>query len=155
MGSAEIALNEARNAGFTEGLVLASDGFLPFDDTVALAAKYGTDGLASAELADCAWCADALGIRFYINSDAVSKEKRNEIGDYSSGAITAALPYDALPGAKAAFLASVPDSYIAMIDRETVYGLPHGKQSVLLTEKDGETFIRITEDGGKVSELRI
>lgn len=121
----------------------------------ALAAKYGTDGLASAELADCAWCADALGIRFYINSDAVSKEKRNEIGDYSSGAITAALPYDALPGAKAAFLASVPDSYIAMIDRETVYGLPHGKQSVLLTEKDGETFIRITEDGGKVSEMRI
>jgi phosphoribosylaminoimidazolecarboxamide formyltransferase/IMP cyclohydrolase len=41
VGSAEIALNEAKNAGFTEGLVLASDGFLPFDDTVALAANYG------------------------------------------------------------------------------------------------------------------
>ena len=41
VGSAEIALNEARNAGFTEGLILASDGFLPFGDTVALAAQYG------------------------------------------------------------------------------------------------------------------
>ena len=41
VGSALIALEEAKNAGFTEGLVLASDGFLPFDDTVALAARYG------------------------------------------------------------------------------------------------------------------
>ena len=41
VGSAEIALKEAQAAGFTEGLVLASDGFLPFDDTVALAAQYG------------------------------------------------------------------------------------------------------------------
>lgn len=41
VGAAEIALKEARNAGFTEGLVLASDGFLPFDDTVTLAAEYG------------------------------------------------------------------------------------------------------------------
>ena len=41
VGSAEIALKEAQAAGFTEGLVLASDGFLPFDDTVALAARYG------------------------------------------------------------------------------------------------------------------
>lgn len=41
VGSAEIALNQARAAGETEGLVLASDGFLPFDDTVELASKYG------------------------------------------------------------------------------------------------------------------
>ena len=41
VGSAEIALNEAKAAGATEGLVLASDGFLPFDDTVELASKYG------------------------------------------------------------------------------------------------------------------
>ena len=41
VGSAHIALEEAREAGFTEGLVLASDGFLPFADTVELAAKYG------------------------------------------------------------------------------------------------------------------
>lgn len=41
VGSAEIALNQAKAAGVTEGLVLASDGFLPFDDTVELASKYG------------------------------------------------------------------------------------------------------------------
>ena len=41
VGSAEIALKEAQAAGFTEGLILASDGFLPFGDTVALAAQYG------------------------------------------------------------------------------------------------------------------
>lgn len=45
VGSAEIALKEAQSAGFTEGLVLASDGFLPFDDTVALAAQYGVTAI--------------------------------------------------------------------------------------------------------------
>ena len=45
VGSAEIALNEAKAAGFTEGLVLASDGFLPFGDTVELAAKYGVTAI--------------------------------------------------------------------------------------------------------------
>ena len=45
VGSAEIALKEAHAAGFTEGLVLASDGFLPFDDTVALAAQYGVTAI--------------------------------------------------------------------------------------------------------------
>lgn len=41
VGSAEIALRQAQAAGATEGLVLASDGFLPFGDTVELASKYG------------------------------------------------------------------------------------------------------------------
>lgn len=45
VGSAEIALNEAKAAGVTEGLVLASDGFLPFDDTVELASKYGVTAI--------------------------------------------------------------------------------------------------------------
>ena len=45
VGSAEIALKEAQAAGFTEGLILASDGFLPFGDTVALAAKYGVSAI--------------------------------------------------------------------------------------------------------------
>jgi phosphoribosylaminoimidazolecarboxamide formyltransferase/IMP cyclohydrolase len=45
VGSAEIALKEAQAAGFTEGLVLASDGFLPFGDTVALAAQYGVTAI--------------------------------------------------------------------------------------------------------------
>ena len=45
VGSAEIALKQAQAAGHTEGLVLASDGFLPFDDTVAFAAEYGVTAI--------------------------------------------------------------------------------------------------------------
>lgn len=45
VGSATIALEEAKNAGATEGLVLASDGFLPFDDTVEQAASYGVTAI--------------------------------------------------------------------------------------------------------------
>ena len=45
VGSAEIALKQARDAGYTDGLVLASDGFLPFDDTVSLAAQYGVSAI--------------------------------------------------------------------------------------------------------------
>ena len=39
------ALKQAQAAGHTEGLVLASDGFLPFDDTVAFAAEYGVTAI--------------------------------------------------------------------------------------------------------------
>lgn len=41
VGSAEIALKQAKAAGVTEGLVLASDAFFPFDDCVTMAAEYG------------------------------------------------------------------------------------------------------------------
>ena len=66
VGSAEIALKEAQAAGFTENLVLASDGFLPFDDTVALAAQYGVTAIVqpggSIRDADAVAKADELGI---------------------------------------------------------------------------------------------
>jgi len=45
VGSAEIALKQAHEAGFTEGLILASDGFLPFGDTVELAARNGVSAI--------------------------------------------------------------------------------------------------------------
>ncbi len=41
VGAAEIALNWAAKNGQTENLVLASDAFLPFDDVVRLAHRYG------------------------------------------------------------------------------------------------------------------
>lgn len=66
VGSAEIALNLAREAGFTEGLILASDGFLPFDDTVSLAARYGVSAIVqpggSIRDEDAIRKADELGI---------------------------------------------------------------------------------------------
>ena len=66
VGSAEIALKEAQAAGLTEGLVLASDGFLPFDDTVTLAASYGVSAIVqpggSIRDADAIAKANELGI---------------------------------------------------------------------------------------------
>ena len=41
VGSAKIALEQAFENKVFEGLVMASDGFLPFDDTVTLAADHG------------------------------------------------------------------------------------------------------------------
>lgn len=66
VGSAEIAMKQANAAGVTEGLILASDGFLPFDDTVALAAQYGVTAIVqpggSIRDNDCIVKADELGI---------------------------------------------------------------------------------------------
>lgn len=45
IGSARIALEEARAKGEREGLVLASDGFFPFDDCVTLAAEFGVTAI--------------------------------------------------------------------------------------------------------------
>ena len=66
VGSAEIALKQAKEAGFTEDLILASDGFLPFDDTVSLAAQYGVTAIVqpggSIRDEDCVKKANELGI---------------------------------------------------------------------------------------------
>ena len=66
VGSAEIAMKQAHAAGVTEGLILASDGFLPFDDTVALAAQYSVTAIVqpggSIRDNDCVVKADELGI---------------------------------------------------------------------------------------------
>lgn len=66
VGSAEIALKQAHAAGQTENLILASDGFLPFDDTVALASQYGVTAIVqpggSIRDNDCIVKADELGV---------------------------------------------------------------------------------------------
>lgn len=41
--SAKIALEQAKEKGYTSGLVLASDAFFPFDDTVRFASEYGVE----------------------------------------------------------------------------------------------------------------
>ena len=73
VGSAEIALNEARAAGFTKDIILASDGFLPFDDTVALAARYGVTAIVqpggSIRDNDCIAKADELGITMLMTGE--------------------------------------------------------------------------------------
>lgn len=45
IGSAELALKQAHANGVTEGLILASDAFFPFDDCVTLADKMGVTAI--------------------------------------------------------------------------------------------------------------
>lgn len=45
VGSAKLALEEARAKGYTKELVLASDGFLPFGDTVSYAKEFGVTAI--------------------------------------------------------------------------------------------------------------
>lgn len=45
VGAALIALEQAKNAGNSEGLVLASDAFFPFDDVVRLVNQYGVKAI--------------------------------------------------------------------------------------------------------------
>lgn len=45
VGAAHIALEQAKNAGHTEGIILASDAFFPFDDVVKLAQQYGVTAI--------------------------------------------------------------------------------------------------------------
>ncbi|MCW2278637.1 bifunctional phosphoribosylaminoimidazolecarboxamide formyltransferase/IMP cyclohydrolase [Heliophilum fasciatum] len=45
VGSAQIAMEQAKAAGVTSGIALASDAFLPFKDTVEAAATYGVTAI--------------------------------------------------------------------------------------------------------------
>jgi len=45
VGAAHIALEQAKVAGFTKGIALASDAFFPFDDVVRIAHKYGVTAI--------------------------------------------------------------------------------------------------------------
>lgn len=70
VGSAAIALKQASEAGFTSGLTLASDGFFPFDDTVAIAAENGVTAIVqpggSVRDADSVKKADENGITMLV-----------------------------------------------------------------------------------------
>jgi phosphoribosylaminoimidazolecarboxamide formyltransferase/IMP cyclohydrolase len=45
VGAAHIAMEQAKTAGITSGMVLASDAFFPFDDVVRMAHKYGVTAI--------------------------------------------------------------------------------------------------------------
>jgi len=45
IGAAHIALEQAKTAGFSKGIVLASDAFFPFDDVVRMAHQYGVTAI--------------------------------------------------------------------------------------------------------------
>lgn len=66
VGSAHIALEQAKEAGHTSGICLASDAFFPFDDVVRMAAQYGVTAIiqpgGSVRDEDSIKACDELGI---------------------------------------------------------------------------------------------
>ncbi len=120
-----------------------------------LSTRYDVSDPVRLDESGFSWNSDALGIRFCFNSDVVPNEKRWEAGDYSGAAVTAAVPYTALHTEKAAFLADAPEEYIARMETETVYDLPHGDMSVMITEQDGNVVLRRMPDKGKAEDLII
>lgn len=66
VGSAHIALEQAKEAGHTSGICLASDAFFPFDDVVKMAAQYGVSAIiqpgGSVRDEDSIKACDELGI---------------------------------------------------------------------------------------------
>ena len=45
VGAAQVALEQAKSAGFSSGIALASDAFFPFDDVVKMAHQYGVTAI--------------------------------------------------------------------------------------------------------------
>lgn len=66
VGSAHIALEQAKEAGYTDHICLASDAFFPFDDVVRMAAQYGVTAIiqpgGSVRDEDSIKACDELGI---------------------------------------------------------------------------------------------
>lgn len=66
VGSAHIALEQAKEAGHTDHICLASDAFFPFDDVVRMAAQYGVTAIiqpgGSVRDEDSIKACDELGI---------------------------------------------------------------------------------------------
>ncbi len=73
IGSAEIALNQANEKGVKEGIILASDGFFPFDDCVTLAAERGVTAIVqpggSVRDEDSIKKADEMGISMLFTGE--------------------------------------------------------------------------------------
>lgn len=70
IGSLEIAVRQAKAKGETSGLAMASDGFFPFDDCVAMAAANGVEAVVqpggSLRDADSVAKADSEGIAMLV-----------------------------------------------------------------------------------------
>lgn len=66
VGAAHIAMEQAKEAGYREGIVLASDAFFPFDDVVKMAHEYGVTAIiqpgGSVRDEDSIKACDELGI---------------------------------------------------------------------------------------------
>ncbi len=118
---------------------LQDPGSLPERLKEALANKYAGDGPHTGIGQETpAWTADYLGLRFYFD-----------------GAAHVSLPYAALDGPLADAAAVTPEGFIAQIEKNTDYALPHDRRSIRVekaADENGKEAYRIViRDGGNES----
>ena len=112
---------------------------LPEKLEAALAGKYGTEGLLAGKDRTPAWTADYLGLRFYLDSDAVPEEKKSELGMYRPKAVHVSVPCTALDGPSAEAAALTPESFIAQVEKNTDYVLPHDQRTIRVEKATDES----------------
>lgn len=120
----------ALDAGAGEGLFpeeAAADGASAGDSS-----SHGSSAAGSAELP--AWTADYLGLHFYFDGNMLPEDKMQELDMNARKAVHVSIPYTALDGAMSAAASETPKSFIARLEKNTEYALPHDKR-VIRVEK--------------------
>ncbi|MBR3396721.1 MAG: hypothetical protein IKG70_02575 [Lachnospiraceae bacterium] len=125
------------------GRLLAPEDFLQDPDSLpdlledALANKYETDGLyPDAESETPAWTADYLGLRFYFDGGMIPEEKRQANSINSQKAVHVSIPYTALDGPLSETAAAAPESFIAQLEKNTEYALPHDNRVIRIEKAE-------------------
>ena len=126
-------------------------GSLPEQLEGAIANKYAYAGLpagglsaeafsAAGEEGTPAWTADYLGLRFYFDGAVVPEEKMSEAGVYNRKAVHVSIPYTALDGTFAKDAEKTPESFIAQLEKNTEYALPHDKRVIRIEKGDNSGY---------------
>lgn len=87
-----------------------------------------------------AWTADYLGLRFYFDGAVVPEEKMREAGVYNRKALHVSIPYTALDGAFAKAAEEAPESFIAQLEKNTEYALPHDSRVIRIEKGDNSGY---------------
>ncbi len=87
-----------------------------------------------------AWTADYLGLRFYFDGAVVPEDKMMEAGVYNRKAVHVSIPYTALDGAFAKAAEETPESFVAQLEKNTEYALPHDKRVIRIEKADNSGY---------------
>lgn len=131
---------------------LTDPGSLPERLEAALENKYALEGLyTDGGKTTPAWTADYLGLRFYFDAAMIPEEKKNRQGMDSRKAVHVSIPYTALDGPMSEAAAAAPESFIAQLEKNTDYRLPHDSRSIRIEKalNSGYEAYRIVISDGK------
>ncbi|MBO5573796.1 MAG: hypothetical protein J5947_06095 [Clostridium sp.] len=158
-------LKEAENCRFRSAVYDAADGrLLTIGDFIedseslperlekAFTDRYLREGLFSADAGTPAWTADYLGLQFYLDGGVISEGETEDPGMNAPGAYHVSIPYTALDGPAAKKAANTPESYIARIEKNTDYALPHDSRTIRVEkapDDSGQEAYRIVVREGK------